>query len=109
MGWATRQSMRFAIDCADTPHLLALRNRERPRGVHVRCRRIRRLHEGRLKPGLRAEVNVAGAVSAGELAAWLSECFAGCEAVWYIDGVPARGGAHRSSRELQRLVALFAP
>lgn len=103
------RALRFVIDCDDGAALLALRDAERPFGVRVRCRRVTCWREGRAERRLRAEVTAAGGCSAAELSAWLSRCFAGCQDVWYIDGVPARAGAVPNASELRRLVALFAP
>lgn len=103
------RALRFVIDCDDAAALVALREAERPRGVRVRCRRVTCWRDGRSERRLRAQITVAGGCSAAELAAWLSRCFADCQHLWYIDGVPARAGAVPNTCELRRLVALFAP
>lgn len=109
MFWFSRRELCFIVDCADSRRLLALRQGPRPRGVRVRCRSAPRLRDGAVSRVLRAEIVASCGCSPLELGDWLSQCFAGCEDVWYIDGVPARAGGRPHTVELGRLAALFAP
>ncbi|HMM76269.1 MAG TPA: hypothetical protein PJ986_11215 [Gammaproteobacteria bacterium] len=109
MFWFARRELRFVVDCADARRLRALCEGPRPRGVRVRARHATRLHDDTVSPVLRAEVIASCSCSPLEVSAWLGACFAGCEDLWYVDGVPARSGGRPQRVELGRLAALFAP
>ncbi|MGE3772728.1 MAG: hypothetical protein AB7I32_07360 [Gammaproteobacteria bacterium] len=109
MFWFTRRELRFVVDCADERRLRALCEGPCPRGVRVRPRHATRLREEAVSRVMRAEVIASCACSPLDLGCWLSDCFAGCEDLWYVDGVPARSGGRPQRVELGKLVALFAP
>lgn len=109
MFWFARRQLRFVIDCADARRLRALCDGPRPRGVRVRPCAATRLDAGTVTRVMRVEVRAACSCPPHELGAWLGGCFAGCEELWYVDGIPARGGARPHALELRRLIGLFAP
>lgn len=85
-------TIEFIVDCADPGALRALCAAPLPPGIHARC--VRHTVLRATGPGwlLRAQISVRRGLPAVLVAAWLRARFGGCEAVWYLDGIPVTAG-----------------